>query len=100
MVFEDDDVPEDEFWTGCGGWRVDEDDGLGFVAGLVEAMERFIAAIAALLLADTSFVRFCILVFTLTVVVVAGFDRACVVVVPQAWSEGNRCWAQNCRLHF
>jgi len=44
---------------------VEEEEGLGFTPDLVEAIERLIAAIAALLFADTSFVRSCVLVFTL-----------------------------------
>ena len=82
------------------GDEVEEDDGLGFTPDLVEAIERLIAAIAALLLADTSFARSCVLAFTLEVVVVTGFDRVCVVAVLQLWSDGNRCWGQNCWLHF
>ena len=58
---------------------------------LADATERLNAAIAALLLADTSFVRLCALMFTLGVVVVTGFGRVCVVVVLQVWSDGNRC---------
>ena len=100
MVFEEDEVEEDDvFWTGLGGFRVDEDEGFGFAVGFVEAIERLIAAIAALVLADTSFVRSCALVFVLKVAVVTGFCGACVVVVLQVWSAGNRCWAQNCWLH-
>jgi len=80
---------------------VEEEVGLGFTTDLVEAIERLIAAIAALLLADASFVRSCVLVFALeVVVVVTGFDKGCVVAVLQVWSDGNRCWGQNCWLHF
>lgn len=59
------------------------DDGFGFAVDLVDATERLNAAIAALLLADTSFVRLCALVLTLEVVVATGFGRVCVVVVLQ-----------------
>ena len=62
---------------------MDEDDGLGFTAGLVEVIERLIAAMAALLLADASLARLCALVFTLDVVVVTGFGGVWVVVVLQ-----------------
>ena len=74
---------EVDSWMGWGGRRVNEDEGLGFTTELAEVIERLIAAIAALLLADTPFVRSCALVFTLGVVVVAGFDGVCVVVVLQ-----------------
>lgn len=70
-------------WTDRDGCRVDEDEGFGFTADLVEAIERLIAAIAALLLADTSFVKSCVLMFALEVVVVTGFDGICVVAVLQ-----------------
>lgn len=80
---------------------VEEEAGLGFTPDLVEAIERLIAAIATLLLADISFGRSCVLVFGLEVaVVVTGFGKGCVVAVLQVWSDGNRCWGQNCRLHF
>lgn len=81
---------------------VKEEAGLGFTLDLVEAIERLMAAIAALLLADTSFVRSCVLLFALevVVVVVTGFGKGCVVAVLQVWSDGNRCWGQNCWLHF
>ena len=80
--------------------EVEEDGGLGFTPDLVNAIERLIAAIAALLLADASFVTSCALVFILEVAVVTGFGRVCVVAVLQVWSDGNRCWGQNCWLHF
>jgi len=67
---------------------------------LVEAIERLIAAMAVLLFADTSFVRSRVMVFTLEAVLVTGFGRVCVVVVLQVWSDGNRCWAHSCWLHF
>ena len=83
-VFEEDEVEEDGIsWTGRGGCTVDEDDGFGFAVDLVDATERLNAAIAALLLADTSFVRLCALVFRLGVTVVTGFGGACIVVVLQ-----------------
>ena len=99
--FEEDEVDdEDDFWTGPGGCRVDDDRGVGFTVDLVEAIERLIAAIAALLLADTSFARSCALVFALEVVLVSGFDWTCFVVVAlHVWSDGNRCLGQNCWLH-
>ena len=50
---------------------------------MVEAIERLIAAMAALVLADTSFVTSCVLVFTLEGVLVTGFDGVRVVVVLQ-----------------
>jgi len=53
---------------------VDDDEGVGFTADLVAAIERLIAAIPALLLADTLFARSCALLFALEVVVVGGFD--------------------------
>ena len=74
--------------------------GVGFIADLVEATERLIAAIAALLLTDTSFVRSCFLTFTLEAVMAAGFDGVLIAEALQAWSDGNRCWGQNCWLHF
>jgi len=82
--------------------EVEGDEGLGPTPDLVDAIERLIAAIAALLLADTSFVTSCALVFILemVVVVVTGFGRVCVVAVLQVWSDGNRCWGQNWWLHF
>jgi hypothetical protein len=81
FVFEEDEVEEDDFWMGRGGCRVDEDEGFGFTADFVEVIERLIAAIAALLLTDTSFARSCALVFTLEVVAVTGFDVIWLVVV-------------------
>ena len=54
----------------------------GFTANVVEAIERLIAAIAALLFADTSFAKSCVMVFPLEVVV-TGFDGVCVVAVLQ-----------------
>jgi len=78
---------------------VDDDEGVGFTADLVAAIERLIAAIPALLLADTLFARSCALLFAVEVVVVGGFDRTRVVVFLQVWSVGNRCWGQNCWLH-
>jgi len=62
---------------------VGEVDGLGFAVDLVDATDRLNAAIAALVFADTSFVRLCPLVFTLGVVVVTGLCGVCTVVVRQ-----------------
>lgn len=66
---------------------------------MVETIERLIAAIAAVLMADTPVAGSRALVFTLEEIVVCGFDCICVVVVLQVWSDGNRCWGQNCWLH-
>lgn len=62
---------------------MDEDGVFGFTANVVEAIERLIAAIAALLFADTSFAKSCVMVFPLEVAVVTGFDGVCVVAVLQ-----------------
>ena len=59
---------------GWGDCDVEDDEGVGFTWDLVDVIERLIAAIAALLLADTSFSGPCALVFALEVVVVTGFD--------------------------
>lgn len=100
VVFEEDEVEDEvDFWMGWGGCRFDDDEGVGFAGGFAEATECLIAAMAALLLADTSFAKSCALVFT-TGVLVNGFDGVCVVVVLQEWSDGKRCWGQNCWLHF
>jgi hypothetical protein len=48
---------------------------------LVEAIERLIAAMAALLLTDTSFARSCALVFALEVEVATGFDDVWLAVL-------------------
>ena len=79
FVFEEDEVEEDDdFWMDWGSCGVDEDEGFVPTVNLVEATERLIAAIAALLLADTSLVKPWAMVFT-----VSGFDGVCVVVVLQ-----------------
>lgn len=73
---------DDDFWfcTGWGGCGVDDDARVGFKVDLVEAAERLIAAMAALVLADTS----CPLVFVPEVVlVVTCFDWTCTVVLLQ-----------------
>lgn len=71
---------------------VDDDEGVG----LVEAIERLIAAIAAFFLADTPFARSCALLFILGMVEIGNIDGVCAAVMLQVWSDGNRCWGQNC----
>jgi hypothetical protein len=69
FVFEEEEVAGGgDFWMGCGGCKVGEDEGVGFALGL--ANDRLIAAMAALVLAGTS-------------LAVNGFGGLCVAAVLQ-----------------